>query len=76
MAIKLYTTSSCTYCVKAKNWLRTNHIPFTEYNIERDPRRADEMVRKSGQSGVPVIDVQGKIVVGFNQQAIERALRR
>ena len=75
MAIKLYTTSSCTYCVKAKNWLRAKRIPFTEYNIERDPRRAEEMARKSGQNGVPVIDVQGKIIVGFNQSALERALR-
>ena len=75
MAITVYTTPSCTYCTKAKNWFRENRIRFTEYDVSRDPRKADEMVRKSGQQGVPVIDVNGRIIVGFNQPAIEKALR-
>lgn len=75
MAITLYTTPSCTYCRKAKDYLRQNHIPFTEYDVARDQRRAEEMVRKSGQMGVPVIDVNGRVIVGFNQPEIERALR-
>lgn len=76
MAIKLYTTPSCTYCTKAKSYFRENHIPFTEYNVARDMKRADEMVKKSGQMGVPVIDINGRIIVGFNQPEIERALKR
>lgn len=76
MAIKLYTTPSCTYCTKAKKYFKENRIPFTEYNVARDMRRADEMVKKSGQMGVPVIDVNGRVIVGFNQPEIERALRR
>jgi glutaredoxin-like YruB-family protein len=75
MAITLYTTPSCSFCTKAKNWFRENRIRFTEYDVSRDPRRADEMVRKSGQQGVPVIDVNGRIIVGFNQPEIEKALR-
>ncbi len=75
MAITLYTTPSCTYCRKAKDYLRQNHIRFTEHDVARDQRRAEEMVRKSGQMGVPVIDVNGRIIVGFNQPEIERALR-
>lgn len=76
MAIKIYTTPSCTYCTKAKKYLKENHVPFTEFNVAKDMRRADEMVKKSGQMGVPVLDVHGKIIVGFNQPEIEKALRR
>jgi len=76
MAIALYSTPSCGFCTKAKAFFRERHIPFTEYNVAADQRKAEEMVRKSGQMGVPVIDINGKIVVGFNQPEIERALRR
>jgi glutaredoxin 3 len=76
MAVSMYTTPSCAYCVKAKDYFRQNHIPFSEYNVASDQRRADEMMRKSGQMGVPVIDVHGKIIIGFNQPEIERALKR
>lgn len=76
MAISVYTTPSCAYCSKVKDYFRKNRIPFTEYNVASDPRRADEMVRKSRQMGVPVIDINGRIVVGFNQPEIERALKR
>ena len=74
MAIALYTTPSCTYCKKAKSFSGEPH-PFHEYDVSRDQRRADEMVRKSGQMGVPVIDINGKIIVGFNQPEVERALK-
>jgi glutaredoxin-like YruB-family protein len=76
MAITLYTTPSCTYCRKAKQYFRENRIRFQEYDVSRDQRRADEMVRKSGQMGVPVIDVNGRVIVGFNQPEVERALKR
>jgi glutaredoxin-like YruB-family protein len=76
MAVTIYTTPSCGYCTVAKKYFRENRIPFTEYDVSRDQRKADEMVRKSGQMGVPVIDVNGKVIVGFNQGEIERSLRR
>jgi glutaredoxin 3 len=76
MAVTLYSTPSCGFCTKAKQYFRENKVPFTEYNVAQDQRRAEEMVRKSGQMGVPVIDVHGKIIVGFKQSEIERALRR
>jgi glutaredoxin-like YruB-family protein len=76
MAVTIYTTPTCGYCRVAKDYFRTQHIPFTEYNVASDPRRADEMVRKSHQMGVPVIDVNGRIIVGFNKPEIERALKR
>ena len=76
MAIKIYTTPSCVYCTKAKQYFRENKIPFTEYNVAKDLSRAEEMVKKSGQMGVPVVDVNGRVIVGFNQLEIERALHR
>jgi glutaredoxin 3 len=76
MAVTIYTTPSCGYCTVAKKYFRENRIPFTEYDVSKDQRKADEMVRKSGQMGVPVIDVNGKVIVGFNKPEIERSLRR
>ncbi|HUW41380.1 MAG TPA: glutaredoxin domain-containing protein [Rectinemataceae bacterium] len=76
MPVTIYTTPSCGYCRLAKDYFRQNGISFTEYNVAADLRRADEMLRRSGQMGVPVIDVNGRIIVGFNQTEIERALTR
>ena len=58
----------------AKEWLQQRGISFTEYNVAADMRRAEEMVRKSGQMSVPVIDIDGKIIVGFNKPEIEKYL--
>ena len=76
MAVTIYTTPTCSYCKVAKEFFRSQYVPFTEYNVATDQRKADEMVRKSGQMGVPVIDVNGKIIIGFNRPEIEKALRR
>jgi glutaredoxin 3 len=76
MAVVLYSTPTCGYCNKAKDYFREQKIPFTEYNVAQDMRRAEEMVKKSGQMGVPVIDINGKVIVGFNRQEIDRALKR
>jgi glutaredoxin len=59
----------------AKDYFKSNGVPFTEYNVASDQRKAEEMVRKSGQMGVPVIDINGKVIIGFNKPEIERALR-
>ncbi len=76
MAVTIYSTPSCGYCVKAKEYFRNNGIQFTDYNVARNMQKADEMVKKSGQMGVPVIDINGRILVGFNPGEIEHALRR
>ena len=76
MAISIYTTPTCSYCTMAKNWFRENGIKYVEYNVAQDRRRADEMVHKSGQMGVPVLDVNGRIIVGFDKPKIEQALHR
>ncbi|MHB0897041.1 MAG: glutaredoxin family protein [Spirochaetales bacterium] len=75
MSVTLYSTPSCAYCRLAKDYFKSNGVPFTEYNVASDQRKAEEMVRKSGQMGVPVIDINGKVIIGFNKPEIERALR-
>ena len=75
MAVTLYSTPSCSYCKLAKDWLHQKNIRFEEYNVAADPRRAEELVRKSGQMGVPVLDVNGRIIRGFNVSEMERALK-
>jgi glutaredoxin-like YruB-family protein len=72
----MYSTPSCSFCHKAKRYFKENRVPFTEYDVSRDQRRAEEMLRKSGQMGVPVLDIHGKIIIGFNQPEVEKALRR
>jgi len=76
MAVTIYSTPTCGFCRVAKDYFRSNHVPFTEYDVSADQRKAEEMVRKSGQMGVPVIDVHGKVIVGFNRPEIEKALKR
>ena len=76
MAITVYSTPTCSYCNLAKDFFRKNGVRFTDYNVAQNMAKADEMVKKSGQMGVPVIDINGKIIVGFNKPEIERALRR
>jgi glutaredoxin-like YruB-family protein len=74
MSVTIYTTPSCGYCRLAKEYFSQHGISFTEYNVAADPLRADELLKRSGQMGVPVIEVDGRVIVGFNQAEIERAL--
>jgi len=76
MSVQVYSTPSCPYCSMVKDFLRKKQIPFEDYDVSRDQRRAEEMIRKSGQMGVPVTDVNGRILVGFRPAEIENALRR
>lgn len=76
MTVKIYTTTHCPYCVMAKEFFKKNNVAYQEINVEEDEKAAEEMVEKSGQMGVPVIDIDGTIIVGFNKPAIERALSK
>ncbi len=76
MSVVVYSTPSCPYCVMVKDFLKKKQVPFEDYDVSRDQRRAEEMVRKSGQMGVPVVDVNGRIFVGYRPAEIESALKR
>lgn len=74
MSITVYSTNTCPWCTKAKNYLKSKGVEFKEVNVAADRVGAIEMVRKSGQSGVPVIDIDGNIIIGFDQGRIDRLI--
>jgi glutaredoxin 3 len=74
MSVIIYTTPTCGYCNLAKSYLKKNNISYTEYDVSKDINKAREMITKSGQMGVPVIEINGKILVGFDENQIKKAL--
>ena len=76
MTVKVYSTTSCPWCHKAKDYLKSLKVQFEDINVGEDQDAANEMVEKSGQMGVPVLDVNGTIIVGFDRAAIDKALSR
>jgi glutaredoxin-like YruB-family protein len=75
MAVKIYTTNTCPFCHMAKDFLKENKIKFEEINLENNPKAVKEMIDKSGQTGVPVLDINGKIIVGFDVENIKKTLK-
>lgn len=74
MKVKVYSTPICPYCDMAKDFLNEHNIKFEEINVAEDEKGREEMIEKSCQLGVPVIDINGKIIVGFNKEAIKKEL--
>jgi len=72
--VTIYTTSVCPYCHMVKEYLQKNNIKFKEVNVEEDEAAAREMIQKSHQMGVPVLDISGTIIVGFDKSGIDKAL--
>ena len=73
--VKMYTTPYCVYCKMAKEFFKKNNVAYEEVDVTTDDKLLEEMVQKSHQMGVPVIDVNGEIFVGFNRPDIEKALK-
>lgn len=71
----VYSTPTCPYCRMAKDFLKENRIKFEDRNVADDQDALHEMMEKSKQMGVPVIDINGTIIVGFDQEAIKKALK-
>ncbi len=72
----VYSTSTCPYCVYAKEFFKANNVSFIEKNVSVDKAAGQEMIEKSGQMGVPVIDIDGNIVVGFRPDVFEQLLAK
>lgn len=70
----VYSTPSCPWCKKAKEFLTEKNVEFIEKNVADDEAAKNEMMEKSGQFGVPVLDINGKVIVGFDVDAISEAL--
>ncbi len=72
--VVIYSTPTCPYCKRAKEYLSQKGISYIDYNVAVDREKAKEMIQKSGQMGVPVIMIDGEIVVGFNQALLDSLL--
>ncbi len=67
MSVKIYTTPSCVYCKMTKEFFAANKVQYQEFNVAADAKAREEMIQKSGQFGVPVTDIDGQIVIGFDR---------
>ncbi len=73
-SIIVYSTPACPWCIRVKQFLKENNILFLDWDVSVDKVAADEMVKKSGQMGVPVLDIDGEIIVGFDKDKIKQLL--
>jgi len=72
--VKIYTTPTCAFCQMAKSYFKEKGIEYEEIDVTKDPSKVEEMIKISGQMGVPVILINGKVILGFNKGAIDDAL--
>ncbi|MEK6849734.1 MAG: glutaredoxin domain-containing protein [Nanoarchaeota archaeon] len=70
----VYSTPTCPYCKQAKDFLKQHNIHFTEVDVAADEKKAQDMIEKSGQMGVPVVEIDKTIIVGFDKGAMKKAL--
>lgn len=72
--VKVYSTPTCPHCLAVKAFLKEKGVEFQDVDVSVSRESADEMIKKTGQMGVPVVDIDGKIVVGFDREKIESLL--
>ena len=75
MVVRVFSTPTCPYCLTLKNFLKEHNIEFEDIDVSQDEKVRDEMIKKSGQMGVPVVEIGKDIVVGFNKKIITRLLK-
>lgn len=73
--ITIYSTPTCVYCGTLKKYLASKNIEFQEIDVSKDEKELEKMVNISGQMGVPVIDIDGNIIIGFDRQKIDELLK-
>jgi len=73
--VTVYSTPTCPWCHKTKEWLKTNNISFKNVDVSADKKAAEEMIEKSGQMGVPVTDINGTIITGYDVAAMKKELK-
>lgn len=73
-SVKVYSTPTCPWCIRTKQFLKDNNIVFEDIDVGKDEKAAEEMVAKSGQMGVPVLDIEGVIIVGYDLDKIRNTL--
>jgi glutaredoxin-like YruB-family protein len=73
--VRVFSTPSCPYCAALKSFLKEHNIEFKDIDVAQDLEAQKEMIEKSGQYEVPVVDIDGEIIVGFNQERIKQLLK-
>jgi glutaredoxin 3 len=73
--VKVYTTPACPYCYTLKEFLKENKVDFEEVDVAQDEKGREEMIKKSGQMGAPILDINGQIVIGFDKAKILELLK-
>jgi len=72
--VRVFSTKFCPYCVTLKQFLKENNIVFEDIDVSENKQALDEMIQKSGQMGVPVIEIDGQMIVGFEKEKISKLL--
>lgn len=72
--IKMYSTPTCHFCHMAEDYFKSKNISYTKYDVAADSAKREEMIEKTGQMGVPVIEIGDEVIIGFNQEKIESLL--
>lgn len=72
--VVVYSTPTCPWCIRTKQYLKDNHIDFEDIDVSNNQEAAEIMIEKSGQMGVPVLDIDGEILVGFDKDRIKELL--
>ena len=75
MKVKVYSTPQCPYCYALKEFLKEHNVEFEDIDVSKDEEARKELVEKSGQMGVPVVEIDGEIIVGFDKEKISELLR-
>ena len=73
-SVKVYSSPTCPWCMRVKQFLKDNNILFEDLDVSQNQPAAEEMIQKSGQMGVPVLDIDGNIIVGFEKEKIKVVL--
>lgn len=72
--VKIYSTPTCVYCKRAKEFFKANNIAYQDFNVGEDEKAREEMINKTNQMGVPVIEIDDKIVIGYDEEALKELL--
>ena len=72
--VKIYSTPTCPWCIRTKQFLKDNNVAFEDKDVSTNQAAAEEMIKKTGQMGVPVLDIEGEIIVGFDKEKIKATL--
>ena len=72
--VKIYSTPTCPYCIRTKQFLKGSNIVFEDTDVSTNQEAAEEMIKISGQMGVPVLDIDGEIIIGFDKEKIKQTL--